>query len=84
MSNQMSERKASDALKIKKSTLNKRKNGIPKEKVGRPTVFSKEEETRFKAVLDCLARWRMAANVGDFQDMLQNYLNKLGRQRVKR
>ena len=77
--NAISERKIAQRMQLNQSTINRRKNGITTENVGRPTVFSDAEEKRFKSVLDLLARWRFGATVEDFQDMIKLYLDKLER-----
>ena len=74
--NVTSERKIAQRMQLTQSTINRRRNGISTENVGRPTVFSDEEETRFKSVLDLLARWRFGATVEDFKDMIKLYLVK--------
>lgn len=73
----MSARQASLKYKIPRQTLDKKAKGLHQKPVGRPTVFSAEQENKLSVCIMACADWGFPQMIIDIQLLLQSFLNSL-------
>uniref|UniRef100_A0A915KMD0 Uncharacterized protein n=1 Tax=Romanomermis culicivorax TaxID=13658 RepID=A0A915KMD0_ROMCU len=65
---------------ISKSTLHNKYKSNHSKKVGRPTVFTQEEELAFIDVLIKVAEWGFPLSILDLKHIVKGYLDRAGRE----
>ncbi|XP_039298507.1 tigger transposable element-derived protein 7-like [Nilaparvata lugens] len=75
-----SQRNAAEHYGIPRSTIKNKLKGNLREKVGRPTIFTEEEEKCFENHIHKLAEYGFPTNELDIRFTIKSYLDKQGRQ----
>ena len=78
-SKRMTYKEVEQAYGIPKSTLSNRINQVYGEKLGRPTVLTEEEENIIAQRLKIMAAWGFPLTRPSLQNLVKDYLDRLGR-----
>ena len=75
----MSRNAASIKYKVSRTTLSERISGKHTNKVGHPTVFTKEEESLISETIGTVSEWGYPMTSGDIASVISGFVNKQGR-----